>query len=139
MTNDELIAAWRRKLPAIEPTERDLSAFALGVETGAALAAEQPQPVSAWHAVADWLRDNYQDHPTISDLCDAMVAAAPPPPAADVKCGTRDALESILRYGMDTLSGRADGPDDREWYYAGVWELVRRARAALDEAAKGAR
>lgn len=48
----------------------------------AALAAEQPQPVSAWHAVADWLRDNYQDHPTISDLCDAMRAAAPPLPAA---------------------------------------------------------
>ncbi len=45
MTNEELIAAWRRKLPNVEPTGRDLSAFALGVETGAALAAEQPQPV----------------------------------------------------------------------------------------------
>ena len=42
MTNDELIAAWRRKLPNVEPTERDLSAFALGVEVGAL--AEQPQP-----------------------------------------------------------------------------------------------
>lgn len=36
MTNDELLAAWKRKLPGVEPTDRDLSAFALGVEVGQA-------------------------------------------------------------------------------------------------------
>ena len=29
MTNDELLAAWKRKLPGVEPTDRELSAFAL--------------------------------------------------------------------------------------------------------------
>ena len=36
MTNDELIAAWKRKLPGVEPTDRELTAFALGVEVGQA-------------------------------------------------------------------------------------------------------
>ena len=34
MTNDELLAAWKRKLPTVEPTDRELTAFALGVEVG---------------------------------------------------------------------------------------------------------
>ena len=36
MTNDELLAAWKRKLPTVEPTDREMSAFALGVEVGQA-------------------------------------------------------------------------------------------------------
>ena len=36
MTNDELLAAWKRKLPNVEPTDRELPAFALGVEVGQA-------------------------------------------------------------------------------------------------------
>ena len=36
MTNDELLAAWKRKLPNVEPTDRELTAFALGVEVGQA-------------------------------------------------------------------------------------------------------
>ena len=34
MTKDELLAAWKRKLPNVEPTDRELTAFALGVEVG---------------------------------------------------------------------------------------------------------
>ena len=34
MTNDELLAAWKQKLPGIEPTDRELTSFALGVEVG---------------------------------------------------------------------------------------------------------
>ena len=30
-----------------------------------------------WSSAAQWLRNNYQDHPTISALCEAMLAAAP--------------------------------------------------------------
>jgi len=41
------------------------------------------------------------------------------------------ALESIRQFGSDTLSGRADGPDDREWQREGVREMTARARAAL--------
>jgi hypothetical protein len=36
MTNDQLLAAWRRKLPSVEPTDRELTAFALGVEVAEA-------------------------------------------------------------------------------------------------------
>ena len=34
MSNDELLAAWKQKLPGIEPTDRELTSFALGVEVG---------------------------------------------------------------------------------------------------------
>jgi hypothetical protein len=27
----------------------------------------------AWRDAAQWLRNNYQDHPNIASLCDAMV------------------------------------------------------------------
>ena len=40
MTNDELLAAWKRKLPSVTPTDQDLSAFALGVEVSQAEAAK---------------------------------------------------------------------------------------------------
>ena len=48
-----------------------------------------------------------------------------------------EALEGIQRYGLDTLSGRSDGPDDRDWQRAGVNEMTKRARlgiTALQEA-----
>ena len=34
LNNAELVTAWMRKLPGKEPSERDLSAFAVGVEVG---------------------------------------------------------------------------------------------------------
>ena len=42
-----------------------------------------------------------------------------------------EALEGIQRYGLDTLSGRIDGPDDREWQRAGVNEMTKQARLAI--------
>lgn len=43
----------------------------------------------------------------------------------------REALDSIRVYGSDTLSGRIDGPDDREWQRESVLEMTKRAREAL--------
>lgn len=43
----------------------------------------------------------------------------------------REALDSIRQFGSDTLSGRVDGPTDREWFKDGVREMTRRARLAL--------
>jgi len=43
----------------------------------------------------------------------------------------RDALESIRQYGSDTLSGRIDGTDDRDWQRDAVLEMTKRARLAL--------
>jgi hypothetical protein len=34
MSNEELQEAWRRKLPGVKPSDRELTAFALGVEVG---------------------------------------------------------------------------------------------------------
>lgn len=34
MSNAELLGAWMKKLPGVEPSDRELSAFALGVEVG---------------------------------------------------------------------------------------------------------
>lgn len=34
MTNNELMAAWKKKMPDTVPTDREMSAFALGVEVG---------------------------------------------------------------------------------------------------------
>ena len=45
----------------------------------------------------------------------------------------REALSSIRRYGNDTLSGRIDGIDDRNWQRDGVMEMTRRAREAMDD------
>lgn len=54
LTNAELTDAWCKKLPGVVPTERDLTAFALGVEVGRELglqaAAQAAQP-----------DDSYQD------------------------------------------------------------------------------
>ena len=44
-----------------------------------------------------------------------------------------EALESIQRYGLDTLSGRVDGPDDREWQRAGVNEMTKRAQLGVTD------
>lgn len=48
MTNDELLAAWKRKLPNVEPTDRELSAFALGVEVGQADAVKSERSAIAF-------------------------------------------------------------------------------------------
>lgn len=45
-----------------------------------------------------------------------------------------EALKSIRQFGADTLSGRTDGPDDRDWQRAAVREMTRRARLALESA-----
>ncbi len=34
LNNAQLLAAWMKKLPGVEPTEHDLSVFALGTEVG---------------------------------------------------------------------------------------------------------
>ena len=41
------------------------------------------------------------------------------------------ALESIHLYGADTLSGRVDGDDNREWQREAVKEMTRRAETAI--------
>lgn len=39
-----------------------------------------------------------------------------------------DTIDAIYIYANDTLSGRTDGPDDREWQRAAVVEIRNRSR-----------
>ncbi len=48
-----------------------------------------------------------------------------------------DALEGIALYCSDTLSGREEGVEDREWFLQGLRELRSRARAAIAKAKGG--
>ena len=52
----------------------------------------------------------------------------------------RDVVDAIYIYANDTLSGRTDGPDDRDWQRAAVVEIRNRARTfATMESAVAAR
>lgn len=54
MTNEELLREWRMRLPTVEPTDRELSAFALGIETSHKIVwvpAPQAEPVGEWRLV----------------------------------------------------------------------------------------
>ena len=42
-------------------------------------------------------------------------------------------LQGIATYSSDTLSGRVDGPEDREWFRDGFIEIRNRCREALDQ------
>lgn len=42
-------------------------------------------------------------------------------------------VQGIATYSSDTLSGRTDGPEDREWFRDGFEEILRRCQEALDQ------
>jgi len=66
MSNDDLLAAWMRKLPGRAPQGQELSAFALGVEVGAERYAE------TWDALQFAVK-NYQDMSSKKDHATATV------------------------------------------------------------------
>jgi len=66
MSNDDLMAAWMRKLPGRAPQGQELSAFALGVEVGAERYAE------TWDALQFAVK-NYQDMSSKKDRATATV------------------------------------------------------------------
>lgn len=60
-------------------------------------------------SVTEWIRNNYQDHPTIDSLCDALADAIrtptqPAAPAEVVATDLRDVLTGAANY-IDTLGG----------------------------------
>jgi hypothetical protein len=66
MSNDDLMAAWMRKLPGRAPQGQELSAFALGVEVGAERYAE------TWDALQFAVK-NYMDMSSKKDRATAAV------------------------------------------------------------------
>lgn len=68
LTNEQLRAAWSRALPGVQPTDRDLTAFALGVECGASL--RHRWNVVTWSSRTDRTFDTRQealDYITMND------------------------------------------------------------------------
>ncbi len=68
LTNDQLRDAWSRALPGVDPTDRDLAAFALGVECGASLI--HRWEVVTWRASTDRIFNSRQeaiDYITMND------------------------------------------------------------------------
>lgn len=68
LTNEQLSSAWRQALPSVEPTDRDLTAFALGVECGASL--RHRWQVVTWSSKTDRTFDTRQealDYITMND------------------------------------------------------------------------
>ena len=75
LNNAELLAAWMRKLPRVEPSERDLTAFAVGVEVGFEHARnlERQDWIRVHHALA-----KHGEHPGrtddhLADVIDRML------------------------------------------------------------------
>ncbi|HEY9145621.1 MAG TPA: DUF551 domain-containing protein [Thiobacillus sp.] len=90
--------------------------------------------------IGQWKHDRWWGQATNSgksivwrDATHWMPLPAAPKPVEGVEA-MREALESIRQFGADTLSGRVDGPADREWFKDGVREMTRRARLALTAA-----
>jgi hypothetical protein len=73
---DDLSRMLREHVEKGDP--RDVANFAmmlwsLGVGIAATPPAEPVPLTQAWRDSAQWLRNNYQDHPNIASLCDAMI------------------------------------------------------------------
>lgn len=94
-----------------------------------------------------WALRSYGQHagylsaPEVVDIVLRAIAQRPEQPTQAAPEGLelyqptdmRDGLVSIRRYGLDTLSGRTDGPADAAWYREAVNEMTRRARVALEQ------
>jgi hypothetical protein len=90
---------------------------------------------AVFHALNDAKRDVLMMHALLAAPQQPAQSAEQDERAEDARealTEIREALEGIRRYGLDTLSGRADGPDDRDWQRAGVNEMTKRARLAIE-------
>lgn len=93
MTDDELLAAWKRKLPSVEPTAYELSAFALGVEVGQADAVKSERRAIVF-----------------GDIVSAQIRAMR---AAVVECRLHGPLDGMT-WIVNTLRGPGHLPDVEE-------------------------
>ena len=104
--SDELLAAWKSKLPGVNPTDRELSAFALGIEFSTAQGAQRngkpaqaDQGVSGVVATGD--RRDERDQDEGRGVGRAGREAA----------GTGGTGSAVDQHRRDRLAARADGPD----------------------------
>lgn len=102
-----------------------------------------PLPKTPYLLYYQWPDDEYGFNGSEVVDCDAYTAdqmqAYASQARADLEAENKrllDTIDAIYIYANDTLSGRTDGPDDREWQRAAVVEIRNRARkhATVDSA-----
>jgi hypothetical protein len=98
MENEVLRAAWDKKLPGVEPTDRELSAFALGVEVGFAHARDLER--QAWSRVHHVLA-KHGKHPGrtddhLADIIDRALTSPQPATAVEPMAQLVDAVQANL-------------------------------------------
>jgi len=127
MSNPELTDAWRKKLPGVIPTDRDMTAFALGTEVGferayVAMAADAQQVAvpQGWanlpakmQTSIDELQAEVAVYRQGCDLRDAkiaelnsLLAAAPQPPVGDASA--QEPARNLHREIMNMPVGTGD-------------------------------
>ena len=106
LTNAELLAAWQSKLPDTPPTDRELSAFALGIEFSTAQGAHRngkpaqaDQGVSGVVATGDRRDERDQDEGCGIGRTGREAA------------GTGGTGSAVDQHRRDRIAARADGPD----------------------------
>lgn len=88
--------------------------------------------IDAANKVGRWLQIAPHDKESTEAIDDAICLLVDHVVLNDsVASRFHEALTSIQRYGFDTLSGRDDGVDDRNWQRQAVQEMARRATEAL--------
>jgi hypothetical protein len=122
----QLLAAWHSKLPNVEPTDRELSAFALGIEWQAARAAPaQDVTATEWNEMRDAMENcrlyaarhrKEEWAQTILDFCKEAGVTGSPLRAAPAQGAVVVSVEPIT------------GPN----YEAGLWSR-RNWEAALED------
>lgn len=120
MSNAELTDAWLGKLPGVIPSERELTAFAIGIEVGFKRAQELERQdwIRVHHALAKHGKHPGRTDEHVADVIDRALSAAPQPPAAQhAELIAKDAaiaeLVSALR-GLDDAYCRAAIPLTRD-------------------------
>lgn len=109
----------------------------LAVTKSSAKSADPQELIDAANKVGRWLQIAPHDKESTEAVDDAICLLVDHVVLNDtVASRFHEALTSIQRYGFDTLSGRMDGVDDRNWQRQAVKEMARRATEALAAQAK---
>lgn len=129
LSNDELLAAWRKKLPRIEPVGDELNAFALGVEVGYSLVQDElkqaQQSSRTYFLECNSARDAWRARVKQCEALEAAQTAAYAEGRKDEKEQCADPLPAAVVFRI-RKECRALGLDD----VAFAWHIQKAAASA---------
>lgn len=113
LSNDDLRAAFESKLPGVNPTERDLSIFALGAEVGAHELATERQSTRMYFEERNSARDAWRRAASCRDELRAALQASRQPQAQQaVAEGAGDVTDAQIEAGAKAIAVCMDYPWD---------------------------